>query len=387
MMNNSLNLIDKKNHLKKEMRSIVAKCSEEIRTLNEQEQEQYNHLLEEVREINKTLEDKQVKQNRTMEKKEVRYNLLDALNRVANNLPLDQIQQEVNKRGIDALRGAGVSPNGQIILPSPEMRNSISVVSDGEHVVATHILNLREEISERSILGKLGITTLDNLQGDIQLPNMSSVVDLCSWENETDAVGDSKVNFTSKKLQPRRLSVSIPVSKMFLLQNSVSAEQTLKNAIIRGLLERIEKDIFSTNDDDGGKRPEGLFKTVDTTLTDFASITEFEASIDKYNNIKYALNPKTKAKLRTMAKSKQGVEMVYTQNEVDGLEALVSGYLPQNHLVLGDFTSIVLGLWSGVELVVDPYTRAKNGEVILTASIYTNWLVQDENAIKVAKFA
>jgi hypothetical protein len=49
-----------------------------------------------------------------------------------------------------------------------------------------------------------------------------------------------------------------------------------------------------------------------------------------------------------------------------GRRCLLSNLVTTKMLVLGDFRHLLIGLWSGVDIIVDPYTRASYGDVVLT---------------------
>ncbi len=63
------------------------------------------------------------------------------------------------------------------------------------------------------------------------------------------------------------------------------------------------------------------------------------------------------------------------QGVVNGYRSFVTNQLPKNlgagtnehALLFGDFSQAILGLWDGVEVIVDPYTRAKFGEYVVVA--------------------
>jgi len=87
------------------------------------------------------------KQNIKMEK---RFSLLNAINSVLTNRPLDEISQEVCNQGISEMRSAGLSYTGQFQLPA-ELR-SVSVTGEGEDIVGLDLFNILTPLRERSVL-------------------------------------------------------------------------------------------------------------------------------------------------------------------------------------------------------------------------------------------
>jgi HK97 family phage major capsid protein len=84
---------------------------------------------------------------------------------------------------------------------------------------------------------------------------------------------------------------------------------------------------------------------------------------------KFIGNPKVTAKLRTTPKQGSGVEGNFILNPDDsmlGYDYLSSTLVPSDltkgnasnlsAMVFGDFSQLMLGFWSGVDVIVDPYT-------------------------------
>jgi HK97 family phage major capsid protein len=51
---------------------------------------------------------------------------------------------------------------------------------------------------------------------------------------------------------------------------------------------------------------------------------------------------------------------------VNGYQFTVSNQMQQNDVLFGNLADCVVGMWSGLDVVVDPYTQSASGQVILT---------------------
>ena len=62
--------------------------------------------------------------------------------------------------------------------------------------------------------------------------------------------------------------------------------------------------------------------------------------------------------------------VVYESDSVDGTPALVTTNVAQNKYVVGDFSNLAIGQWSGIDLTVDPFTLAKSGQIRLVINAF-----------------
>ena len=54
-------------------------------------------------------------------------------------------------------------------------------------------------------------------------------------------------------------------------------------------------------------------------------------------------------------------------NKVNGYKALVTNQIADGDVFLGNFADLILGMFGGLELIVDPYTYSNKGGVQITA--------------------
>jgi len=375
---NSVDLIEKKELLKNEMREITSTCRKEIRMMNEEETNLFNQKKDEINNINEELRklseeteiQNTIKQKKQMENKN--FSIVKAIRSVANNQPLDELNQAVVSAGMDEMRKTGNSFQGQLVLPT-EAR-AIDVATEGVDVVATDIWNVMEAIHNKSVMAQLGCNIITNLVNDVQIPVISTVN--CSWEGETATHADDTATFTSVKLSPKRLSCVVPISKMLLQQDSTGVESAIRNEITKAIMGKLEATIFG-NAQGTATQPEGIFYNGGSTLTTvatFADICNLEANLDgveNYGEKKYVMGTSAKATLRGTQKA-NGTGFIYENGEIDGTSAVATGFVGANNIAYGDWSNLVIGLWSGLDVVVDNYTLASSGCVRLIVNFYAD---------------
>lgn len=324
---------------------------------------------EEEEETEKELRNNETKNHTKKMNKEFR--LIKAINDIANNRSVDATAQAVVKAGAEEMRKAGVSYGGQIQLPTSELRSAITVTAEGEDVVATEIYDILEPLRAKNVLVEAGAKFITGLVGDVQVPSMSA--GNVTWEGETASAKDGGQTFTAVKLSPKRLTAYVDISKQFLIQDSKSAEALIRQDIINAINSKLEATILGSAVGTT-TQPAGIFNgKTKKTIASFKDVCELEANIEDANVIgecKYVMSNKAKAALRNMAKSAKSTELVMEGGAIDGTAVLNTSNVEEQNVVYGDFSNLAIGQWGSIDLLVDPYTKAADGQVRLVVNAF-----------------
>ena len=178
---NTLELLDKKDQLKKRAQEIVLGAEKETRKLNDAENNEFDSITNQLAEIDNQIrsieeENKRnlnnvTKQTKTMKEK---FSLLRAINDVANNRQLDERAQEVINAGIAEFRKSGQNYAGQIVLPIEERATvSATVATAGEEIVAEDKLGILEPLRANLVMVQAGASYLSGLTGNVSIPAYS----------------------------------------------------------------------------------------------------------------------------------------------------------------------------------------------------------------------
>lgn len=323
---------------------------------------------EEEEETEKELRNNTIKNHTKMNKE---FRLIKAINDIANNRSVDETAQAVVKAGAEEMRKAGVSYGGQIQLPTSELRTAITVTAEGEDVVATEIYDILEPLRAKNVLVAAGAKFITGLVGDVQVPSMSA--GNVTWEGEVASAKDGGQTFTAVKLSPKRLTAYVDISKAFLVQDSKSAEALIRQDIINAINSKLEATILGSA---AGTttQPAGIFNGKSKkTIASFKDVCDLEAKIEDANVIgecKYVMSNKAKAALRNMAKSAKSTELVMEGGAIDGTAVLNTSNVEEQNVVYGDFSNLAIGQWGSIDLLVDPYTKAADGQVRLVVNAF-----------------
>ena len=306
--------------------------------------------------------------NRNKMKKQ--FSLLKAINDIANNRSLDAVSQAVINAGADEMRSAGQSFSGQIQLPV-ESRAAVTVTDEHDDVIEVQFADLLTPLRAKNVLVAAGAKYMSGLIGDVQVPIMGA--GNVTWEGEVASAQEAGYTFTSKKLQPKRLTAYVDISKQFLVQDSIGAEQAIRADIVAAINSKLESTILGSAAG-STTTPAGIFYGQSPkAIATFKDICDLEASIEDANVIgecKYVMSNKAKAALRNMPKSSKSTQLVMENGEVDGTPVLNTSNVEAQNIAYGDWNNLAIGQWGSIDLVVDPYTLAKDGQVRIVINAF-----------------
>lgn len=308
-------------------------------------------------------------------KKMGKFSLIKTINDIVNNRSMSEEAQVVLTAGTEEMRKAGLSYSGQIQLPVSEMREVPAAIVAGQEtygaeVVATDKLNILEPLRNRMVLAQAGATYLTGLVGNVSIPTYTG--SNVGWKGELVDAEDGKGTFDSIEFSPKRLTAYIDVSKQFLAQDSVGAEEMLYRDIVNAIADKLEATILGAGKGDANT-PEGIFNGAAVATVDFANMVEMEKALEEaklFGDYKFIASPAAKAKLKTTTISgqKSDLRMLMEGNEVNGYEVLTTGNCAG--LAFGKWDELVIAQWGSLDIIIDPYTQAKKNAVRIVVNAF-----------------
>lgn len=329
--------------------------------------------------------------NNTNNKKNMKnFSLIKTINEVINNRNFSDESLSVIEMGAQEMRKSGLSYSGQIQLPVEEMRSDpqptdgaivATVQTQGEEIVATDKLNILEPLRGESILSKCGATFLTGLVGNISIPAYSGST--AAWKGEMVSAEDGKGSFSTVELAPKRLTAYIDISKQFLVQDSVGAEDMLRRDIVNAIIAKLEQTVFG---DEAGSndKPAGLLYNAEEAAPSYTQACEDEATITDFRGEKvYVMSPSAKAafKQTTISGQKSDLRLLMQDNEVNGYRVVSSSNVADGGYLYGDFSELVVAQWGAIDIVVDPYTLATKNAVRLVVNCFFDAKLRRSGAV------
>ena len=342
-----------------------------------------------------TEKEKVAKRNitKTMNKE---FSLLKAIRSVVNREQMPATEAAVIAEGQKAMRAAGINAASSLVLPGETRTVVVNTIEghdevqgiNGVHddVIQTDFQSILEPLYAKSALAEAGVTFLRGLVNDIQVPIMNK--QSVGWSGEIDAAAKTTATFSSKRMSPKRLTAYTDISKQMLAQDSLSVEAAIRRDIVNALSDKLEATVLGKVAGDEVK-PAGIGYGKSATLVDdYTKMCNFEAALEATNisgEPKYILSPTAKAAFRAMPQSSKATRLVMENGEIDGTPCLSTTNVAPNEFYYGLWNSVIVGQWSGVEIIVDEISQAVNGCVRLVINAYFDEIITRPEAIMLGK--
>ncbi|MCH9836276.1 phage major capsid protein [bacterium] len=308
-----------------------------------------------------------------------RFSFIKALNYLAN--PGDAAARRDAEFEIEVGRAAATkyerSSNG-IVVPNEVLRRDllVDIPTAGGNLVADELLSgsFIDLLRNRLAFAQAGVSILTGLQGNISIPRQTSAA-TAYWVGENVAPTESQQAIDQVNMTPKTVAAFVDYSRRLLLQSSIDVEGMIRNDLARVIALEIDRAaIYGTG---SSNQPLGLTNTTGIgteTLTGagtFAELIAMETDVASANadvgSMRYIMNAAARGALKSTSKAGTDAIFVWENNEVNGYPVIVSNQLQSNDALFGDFSSMVMGMWSGLDLMVDPYAGATAGTVRVIA--------------------
>lgn len=324
-----------------------------------------------------------------MSPKEIRqFSFQRALNALAN--PTDRKAWEAAKYEVElseaAQKHTGRSAKG-ILVPTDVLREKRDLVkgtlSAGGNLVATELLagSFIEILRNRSVLQRAGAQSLNGLVGDISVPRQTGAA-TAYWVGEGVAITESQQAFDQVRMTPKTVGAFTDYSRKLLLQSSIDIETLIRNDLAAVIA--LEIDRVGLYGSGSSAQPAGLNGLAGLNTVNFAGAnptyaevvqmeTEIAADNADVGSMKYLVNARGRGALKTTEKAASTGMFIWEQgNTVNGYATEVSNQIVTTggtdpDYWFGVWANCIMGMWSGLDLTVDPYAGATQGNVRVIA--------------------
>ena len=317
------------------------------------------------------------------------YDILRAVRAVAANKELDGLEGEISQ---ELAKRYGRSPDGFFMplnirmgnLSGRERRDFDTTAGSGGIATITSSTWI-ELLRNRMLATRLGARMLTGLRGDLSIPKMTGTGQ-AYWVTEGNAPTESQQTVGQVPLTPKTVGCYTDITRKLLKQNSRDA-----NAIVLDDLNtimRLELDRVAFNGSGTNPEPEGLLQNanVGTVIAgpnggaitnDLVVNMETQVAIGNadVDTMHYVTTPRAcgAAKKTQKFSNTNGMALWSDDNRMNGYDAHRTNQLPSNltkgtgsglsAMLFGDFSTIICGMWGGIDVMVDPYSNSTSGGV------------------------
>ena len=327
--------------------------------------------------------DAPVQQDVGMNKTEIkRFSLMRAINALAN--PTDRAAQRAAAFEFEcseaAQRAFGQSAQG-LLVPAEVLRQWSKRdlnTSDDAGLVGQQFRPdaFVDALRNSSSVMQAGATMLTGLSGNIKIPKKSATSS-GGWFAEGSAASESEATFTSITMSPKTVGAYTDVTRNLMMQGSPDVEALIRNDLAESLALAIDLGALSGSGSSG--QPTGIKNTSGINTKDFAATNptfaeivgmETEVATDNAlrGNLAYIVTAAMYGALKTTSKdSGSGQFVVGADGQINGYRAIVSNQLAAGDAYFGNFSDLLIGMWGGLDILVDPYTASTTGTVRVVA--------------------
>ncbi len=291
-----------------------------------------------------------------------------------------------------ALAKTGRETKGAMIPFDVLTRNySVGVAADGGNLVSTDLLSgsFIDSLENTLALNQCGATILNGLNGNIAIPRQTGGASHF-WLAENGAPTESSATFDQIALTPKTVGAFSDISRRLLLQGSISAEAFVRNELALRLA--LALDQAGINGTGASNQPRGIMNQsgvnsitggTNGAAPTWKNIVDLESAVANANvagsRFCYLTNTKVRGKLKQTLLDAGSGRFIWSVGDmpVNGYDAVVSNQVPSNltkgtgtalsAILYGNFADLIIGMWGGLDIQVDPYTQNTKGAVRVTA--------------------
>ena len=287
-----------------------------------------------------------------------------------------------------AAQRAGKDPNG-IMIPSDVLVRALNTATTGTaagdtggYSVATELMasSFVEILRNRSVAMRLG-RTMGGLVGNIDIPRQSAGA-TGYWIGEDEDAPEDILELDQIGMTPKTVAALSEITRRLMMQSSLDVEALVRADLAAALALTIDKAVFygtgSSNQPRGivnysGINAVGFGASGANANPTYANMVGMETQIAvdnaDVNSMAYILNAGMRGTLKTTEKfgGTTGATIWEPGNTVNGYRTEVTNQIASKDVILGNFADLLIGMWGGLDLTVDPYTHSAKGRLRIVA--------------------
>ncbi|WP_341304110.1 phage major capsid protein [Pseudomonas sp. TMP25] len=273
---------------------------------------------------------------------------------------LDGVEAEYAR---EAERRSGRKAEGAFVpFASLEKRaNTTTSAADlvgTDHRAQDYIGPLREALLARS----MGVRVLSGLTGNVSIPKFGTGL-ATGWITEGSAVPEGTMAFGEVTLTPKHVGGKTEMSRQLIQQSAPGIEQLVREDLSFLIAKQIDAAIINGTGLAG--QPLGILNTPGIQAfgdlpSTWAGILAMLEDMDDVNlsNGRWLTTAAIRSTLAAAEKvTGSGSGFLYDNGAMAGLALATSKNVPAGKLILGDFSQVLLGVWSEVDILVNPYAE------------------------------
>lgn len=327
-----------------------------------------------------------------------------AMNPVANpalreaakfELEVCQAEQQRSGKSRGQMRGSSFSIPVDVLrapIAAPMQRDLVtSTPTAGGNLVSTDLMSqdFINLLRNRMMVVQMGARVMSGLEGNVAIPRQTGGATFY-WVAENGDLTESQQSVDQVTLTPKTGGAFTDFDRRLMLQSSIDVESFVRNDLINVIA--LGVDLAALHGTGANNQPTGLAATsgintvaggTNGAAPSWANIVQMETEVAVDNadigTLGYLTNSKVRGKLKTVEKAASTGMFVWSDGangfgSLNGYTAGVSNQVSSSltkgtssgvcsAIFFGNWADLIIGQWSGIDLLVDPYTGSTSGRV------------------------
>lgn len=251
--------------------------------------------------------------------------------------------------------------------------------SDDNEIVATNLLanEFIDVLRNSSSVMQAGARMLPGLVGNVAIPKKTAASSGGWISSEGGAASESEPTFGTVSMAPKNVGAFTDMTRQLILQSTPAIEALVRDDLTQALALAIDKGALEGSGSSG--QPTGILNTSGVNkptafaaaVPTFAEMVAMETAVAEDNalfgNLAYITDAATYGGLKTKAKDAGSGMFVLEGGEANGYNVIRTQQATAGNVYFGNFADCLIGMWGGLDLLVDPYTASSSGTVRVRA--------------------
>lgn len=249
----------------------------------------------------------------------------------------------------------------------------------GQNLVGTTLMSQSfiDMLRNRTTILRLAQPMM-GLVGNVDVPKQTDG-STAYWIGEGDDTDIETPVIGQIGMTPHTLGVTAQITRRLMLQSTPDAEGIVRRDLAAAMAIGIDKAGYYGSG--ANNEPRGIVNYNGINAVDFedaggmpnyADIVKMESEIAADNAdvpaMAYAMNAMMRGHLKTTQKfsGTNGAPVWEPNNSVNGYNSEVTNQINNGDLIFGNFSDLIVGMWGGLDMIVNPYTLSRQGGLEIT---------------------
>lgn len=320
---------------------------------------------------------------------------------------LSGIERDAMDAGKAEYDRMGLTARG-FVVPSALLRASAgqnyTTAADGGNMIEQMVPRYIDALRNKLVIGQLGATVLTDLVGTLPVVKVGDVT--AGWLAEGATGSISKATVGKATMTPHRAFVAMAFSRDLARQTSADVERMLIEKLTFAHAQLIDN--AAINGTGSSNQPTGIIANTNVAVVaggangaalTWANLVALETAVNAANGnrgrLAYLTNAKVVGAMKTVERASNTARFLIEDGIANGYRVEMTNLVPSNiskgtgsnlsAAIFGNWEDLYVGHWGGIDIVVDPYTLAANGDIRLVLNAYNDVLVAEPASFAVIK--